>query len=206
MKKQSIWLKDLKIKKTKPLDKNISVDILIIGGGITGISTAYNLKDEKLKICLVEQNYIGSGVTSKSTAKINYLQETVYTDICKKYNKQIAKKYYDSQIYAINKINEIIKNENINCDLEKTESFIFTNNKAEINIIKNEKKLLKEFGSKVYEHSKIDIQLKSKYAISVKDTYTFHPIKYLYALKDICQNKGITIYEDTKIIKMTNFR
>ena len=76
MKKESIWLKDLKIKKNKPLDKDIEVDILIIGGGLTGISTAYNLRNEKMNICLVEQNFIGSGVTSKSTAKINYLQET----------------------------------------------------------------------------------------------------------------------------------
>ena len=48
MKKESIWLKDLKINKNKPLDKDIEVDILIIGGGLTGISTLYNLRNEML--------------------------------------------------------------------------------------------------------------------------------------------------------------
>jgi len=203
MKKESIWLKDLKIKKKKPLDKDIEVDVLIIGGGLTGISTAYNLRNEKLNICLVEQNFIGSGVTSKSTAKINYLQEVIYTDISKKYDKETAKKYYESQIYAIEKIKEIVKKENINCDFEQAESYTFTNKKEEIDTIKNEKELLEEFGAKVYEHTKIDLPLKSKYAISVKDTYIFHPIKYLYALKDICEKNNIKIYENTRIIEMT---
>lgn len=203
MKKESIWLQDLKINKNKPLDKDIEVDVLIIGGGLTGISTAYNLRNEKLNICLVEQNFIGSGVTSKSTAKINYLQEVIHTDIYNKYDKETARKYYQSQIYAIDKIKEIIKKENIDCDLEEAESYTFTNKKEEISTIKNEKEILEEFGAKVYEHTKIDLPLKSKYAISVKDTYVFHPIKYLYALKDICEKKGIQIYEDTRILKMT---
>ena len=203
MKKESIWLKDIKIVKNKPLNKDINVDVLIIGGGLTGISTLYNLRNEKLNICLVEQNFIGSGVTSKSTAKINYLQETVYTDIYNKYDKETAKKYYDSQIFAINKIKEIIKKENIDCNLEQAESYTFTNNKEEIRTIKNEKVLLEEFGAKVYEHTKIDLPLKSKYAISVKDTYVFHPIKYIQKLKEICEKHNLKIYEDTRIIEMT---
>ena len=203
MKKESIWLKDIKISKNKPLDKNINVDVLVIGGGLTGISTLYNLRNEKLNVCLVEQNFIGSGVTSKSTAKINYLQETVYTDIYNKYDKDTAKKYYDSQIYAINKIKEIIKKENIKCNFEQVESYTFTNKKEEIETIKNEKALLEEFGSTIYEHTKIDLPLKSKYAISVKDTYVFHPIKYILKLKEICEKKNLKIYEDTRIIDMT---
>lgn len=203
MKKESIWLKDLKISKNEPLNKDIEVDILIIGGGLTGISTLYNLRNEKKKICLVEQNFIGLGVTSKSTAKINYLQETIYTDIHNKYDKETSKKYYDSQIFAIKKIKEIIKNENINCNFEPVESYTFTNKKEEIATIKNEKLLLEEFGSKVYEHTKIDLPLKIKYAISVKDTYVFHPIKYIYALKEICEKHNLKIYENTRIIEMT---
>ena len=128
---ESVWSDSCKLKKRKVLDKDIEVDILIIGGGLTGISTLYNLRNEKLNICLVEQNFIGSGVTSKSTAKINYLQETIYTDIYNKYDKDTAKKYYDSQIYAIEKITEIIKKENINCDFEQAESYTFTNKKEE---------------------------------------------------------------------------
>lgn len=202
MKKQSLWTKELKLKTSETLNKDIDVDILIIGGGITGLSTAYHLKDEKLNICIVEQCHIGLGVTSKTTGKINYLQETIYKDIENKYSFDTVKKYFESQQFAINKIKEIIENENINCDFDKCESYIFTNDKEEIKKIKDEKEILEKMGAKVYEHKKLDNGLKSKYAISVKDTYIFHPIKYLYAIKDICEKNGIKIYEQTRIIEM----
>ena len=74
MKNKSIWL-DIKQKNIcRSLDKDIEVDVLIIGGGITGISAAYQLQNKNLKVCLVEQNEIASGVTSKTTGKISKIQ------------------------------------------------------------------------------------------------------------------------------------
>ena len=74
------------MKDDDSFNKNIEVDVLIIGGGITGLTTAYYLKDSNLNVCLVEKNYIGMGVTSKTTGKINYLQETIYSDLTSKYS------------------------------------------------------------------------------------------------------------------------
>ena len=67
MKTNSIWL-DTKNKNNRPkLTKDIEVDVLIIGGGMTGISTAYHLINTNLKVCLVERNTIASGVSSRTT-------------------------------------------------------------------------------------------------------------------------------------------
>lgn len=204
MKKESIWTKNLKFRNIIKLNKDIDVDVLIIGGGITGLTTAYYLKDSNLNVCLVEKNYIGMGVTSKTTGKINYLQETIYSDLTSKYSFETAKKYYESQKYAIGKIKKIIDSENIKCNFDKVESYIFTNDKNEINKIKNEKAILEKLNCKVKEHKNISINLKSKYAISVNDTYVFHPIKFLYSLKNICEKNNVKIYEQTKILNIKN--
>jgi glycine/D-amino acid oxidase-like deaminating enzyme len=71
----SIWNKSIKIRKKETLNKNLNVDILIIGGGMTGMTTTYYLQDQN--ICLVDANQIGHGVTLNSTAKINYFQERI---------------------------------------------------------------------------------------------------------------------------------
>lgn len=55
MKKNSIWTNLNAQNETTPLNNDIFVDVLIIGGGITGLSTAYHLKDSNLKVCLVEK-------------------------------------------------------------------------------------------------------------------------------------------------------
>lgn len=202
MKNKSIWTKDIEKSGMKILDKDIETDILIIGGGMTGITTAYFLKDSKYKITLVDQNLVGMGVTSKSTAKINYLQETIYTDLINNYSFNIASKYLESQIFAIEEINRIITKEKIKCDLEQVESFVFTDKKKEINKLKTENSFLKKNGVNVKEYKSISPKLKSKYAISVSDTYVFHPLKYLYSLKDICLQNNINIYEKTRIQKI----
>ena len=81
VKKESFWCKDVSVDNINSLDENIEVDVLIIGGGLSGICTAYYLRNSNLKVALVEQGFVGCGVTSKTTGKINYLQETIYSDL-----------------------------------------------------------------------------------------------------------------------------
>lgn len=197
--KKSIWVDGIELNNVRELNKNIKVDVLIIGGGMTGLNTAYFLSKSKLKVCVVEQNRIGMGVSSRTTGKINYLQETVYSDLERYYNIDVARMYLKSQKMAIRKIRSIINKEKIECDLDKVSSYVFTDDKDEVSKIEDEKYILRKMGVKVKEHNDIDIDLKCKYAISVDDTYVFHPVKYMYGLKKVCQRRGIKFYEKTRI-------
>ena len=199
MKYLSLWLKDYYDSKISVLDKNLDVDVLIIGGGITGLTTLYELASTKLKVALVDADLIGHGLSSKTTGKINYLQELIYQDLEKKYSIEVAKLYYESQKSAINKILTIIKKEKIKCNLEQTTSYVFTSNEEEINKLKYEKEILTSFGSNVLDYEGNIANVDSVYAIGVSDTYVFNPLKYLYSLKNICSHK-FPIYENTKII------
>ena len=122
----SIWNKNEVKREIKGLNKDIYTDILIIGAGMTGMNTAYFLKDKK--VCVVDANKVGNGVTLNSTAKINYFQERIYTKI-----KNKAGEYLKSQKYSIELLKRIIAENNINCDFKKVKSFVFANTKKEIN-------------------------------------------------------------------------
>ena len=93
MKKQSIWLKDFKNSITI-LDKDIDCDVLIIGAGITGLSTAYHLINSNLKVVVVDKDEIGNDVTARTTGKITYLQELIYTRL----KKELSEEFYDNII------------------------------------------------------------------------------------------------------------
>lgn len=195
---KSIWLDNIKSKEYKPLDKDISVDVLIIGGGITGISTAYHLMNQKLKVCLVDRNKIGEGISSKTTGKLTYLQDNIYTKLSNKYNINIAKQYLNSQKEAIKLVENIINKHNIKCNYTKTKSYLFTNNEYEINKVFHESELLKYMKIKVNEE-KIPLNIKYKYSISVNDTAYFNPVKYIKSLANIINKNNIDIYENTNI-------
>lgn len=186
-------------KVCQKLNKDISVDVLIIGGGITGISTAYHLINSGLKVCLVERNEIGSGVTSRTTGKLTYLQDNIYSKIKNYHGESKSKLYLDSQKDATKIVKEIIKKNDIDCDLEKVKSFVFSNSNDNM---QEEINLLKSFNVSIKESNSLPNKEKVNYSYYVNDTYVFHPLKYLYALKEKCLSENILIYENTKIVSI----
>lgn len=195
----SIWNINEKQRDIKELVSDKKVDILIIGAGITGMTSAYFLKDKD--ICVVDANRVGHGVTLNSTAKINYLQQSIYTDISTSTNYNNAVKYLKSQKEAINLIKNIIKEENIDCDFKNVPSYLFATSYEEVDVLEKEVKFLKRNNIDVIE-GKLPIKSNSLKSYYVEDTYIFNPIKYLNGLYNILTNKKISIYENTKITKI----
>lgn len=193
MKNTSIWLNE-KDESLRKIDKDMEVDVLIVGGGLTGLSTMLELKDSKLNVVLVERNTCGHGVTSRSTAKITYLQENIYANIRSLVSEEAASIYLKSQLDAIELLNNHIKKYKIDCNLTQVSSYLFTNDE------KNVEKLNQEYDFLVKNH--IDVKkekledVPNIMALKVDDTYTFNPLKYVLALKNILSNH---IYEHSKV-------
>lgn len=191
----SIWKSFLHDKKT--LNENKKVDVLIIGGGLSGLLTAYYLKDKNLNISILEARTIGSGVTKNTTAKITYLQERIYSRISSFLGQETSKVYLNSQLKAIKEYKKIIEKENIDCDFIKTPSYVFSNTKKEIKKLNKEINFLKKEGIKI-EESPLPINTKYYSSFKVEDTYTFNPLKFLNGIYDIIKDK-INIYENTTV-------
>lgn len=168
------------------------LDVAIIGGGITGLSTAYYLRDSNLKVAVFEQGKIGMGVTSRSTAKITYLQGDIYQRLGDK-----AKSYYLSQKEAIWELLKIIEDGNISCELEEVPSILFCLNKENDSKIRAEKQLLESFGAHPYEVEHPNISS----GIGISDSYVFHPLKFLSGLSNTLISK-VLIYENTLVFDM----
>lgn len=194
----SIWKNNK--KETKTTRKNIETDILIIGGGITGMTTTLYLQDKKQKTILIEANKIGSGITNKTTGKINIMQEYIYQTIEKETNKKTAENYLKSQIYATKELKKLINKYNINCDIEENESYLFTNDIANIKKIKKEKHILSK-KIKCETIKELPNKYPCIYGIKTK-SYVFNPLKYINEIYNICKNK-IEIYEYTRALSIT---
>ena len=197
MKNISIWKDTITSKKYNKLDKDIDVDVLIIGGGITGISTLYHLKNSNLNCALVEQGRIGYSTTSNSTGKLNYLQNDLIDNIRKTFNDKVASIYLKSQIEIIKEIVNTIKSNKIDCDLERTKAYLYTNKDNEIDKIKKLESFLNK--NNIKTNCTDNSLVKSKYMIEVNNTYLIHPLKFIYGLLN---NNKYSLYEDTSIKKI----
>lgn len=194
----SIWTLNEKKRPINKLNADLDVDTLIIGGGITGLTCAYFLKDLE-NVCLVDADIIGHGVTMNSTAKINYFQQCIYTNIADNdYDKAVI--YLKSQKEAISLIKNIIEKENISCDFENVPSYVFASSKDEVVFLENEVKFLRDNHCEVIKKEP-PINCNCYEGYCVDDTYIFNPIKYLNGLYNILKNK-ISIYENSRIFEV----
>lgn len=194
MKIKSIWEEDLSSNYLN-LNKNIECDILIIGGGISGILSAYYLNNSNLNIVLVERNKLLSATTSKMTAKVTLLQ-----DILTKIDNKYLLTYLHSQLAGLNLLKSNINKLNIKCDFCKNDSYLYTTKFKNINKIKKIENIFNKLNIDI-KKDKIPIkELKSVYSIKSNLSYEINPIKYLNSIIKSLNN--VNIYENTNIIKV----
>ena len=200
---KSLWQKDIKNTKYKTVEENKKTDILIIGAGLTGLSTGYNFINKNYNVIIIDSNKFLYGATSKSTGKITYLQELKYQDIQSVYDYDTAKLYYESQKDAIKMIKNIINKNDINCDLKKVNTITYTKDEKELKKFKDEKSILTKLGVKYYESSSDLVYHNIKDMIVVKDSYIFNPVKYMNGLLNaINKSKNIKVYENSLATKI----
>lgn len=200
MKRYSIWKEHVKMRSYESLDRDLDIDVLIIGGGLTGISTLYHLGRSNLRVALVEQNKIGMGVTSNSTGKLTFLQDNIYHKLLSNFDFDTASMYLKSQREAIQLAVDIIENNKIDCELEKTNSYVYTNQEQDMDKLDELKNFLKSNDISVLEDWEGEGVVESCGVVGVTDTYLFHPVKFIYGLLGHVSFQNI--YENTSIKKI----
>ena len=189
---ESIWKNNSQKVHFDTLNENKSTDVLIIGGGITGLLCAYKLKNAGIDCILAEATEICAGITKNTTAKITLQHGLIYDKMIKRFGKVKARLYLESQIKACEEYAKLC--ENIDCDFKISDSYVYSLN--------NRKKIEKEItaltllGIKAELSSAKELPFSVAGAVCIKNQAQFNPLKFLYAVA-----KDLPIYEHTKVIE-----
>ena len=199
----SFWIENFKNKTYPTLNENIDVDVCIIGGGITGISCGYYLSKNNLKVCILEKDKVMEKTSGHTTAKITSQHGLIYKYLYDSYGKDTAKKYLDSNQEAITNIKNIIDTENIDCDFEFQNNYIYTTDANSVKKIKDEIKTLEKLDYSPRFLDKIQLPVKDvKGAIEFHHQAQFNPIKYTEGLSEYITNHNGQIFEHSKVLKL----
>ena len=196
----SYWVDTTTRPKFPKLDKNIDTDICIIGAGITGIMTAYMLLDKGLKITIIDKGEICSGVTENTTAKITSQHGLIYNYLEVTFGTEFASLYLESNKKAIDTIENIIKKENIECEFERVDNYIYTCKDEYVQKIKDEVETINRLGVEAKLLDKIKLPFEIKAGIKLPTQAKFHPLKYLYKIVEILKRSGVDIYTNSIVI------
>lgn len=199
---KSYWIKSSVGGNYGRLDKDIETDILVIGGGITGVALSYLLAKQGLEVVLVDADNLCMGSSGRNTGKVTVQHDDFYWRIEKKYGTNAAKLYYEANNEGLNFIEKSIKENNINCNFEKLPSYVFTEKDSYIDDIKREYETCKKIGIDCNYHNSLALPLDVKAAISFNNQAQFNPKQYIDSLAKCATKLGMKIYENTPIVDL----
>lgn len=197
---QSYWIGSTSNTNYPTLNEDISVDIAIVGGGLVGISCAYLLKKEGLRVAVLEAGHIAKGTTGHTTAKITSQHELIYNKLKNQMGEELARQYADANETAIQEIRKIAETNNIQCDYIVQPAFVYTQQNEYTKKISDEVKAASSLGIKASYIEEIPFSISIKAAVRFDNQAQFHPLKYLLALAETIPDKGCHIFEQTRAI------
>ena len=108
-----------------PLDGKHTVDACIIGAGIAGLATAYQLVSDGLKVAVLDNGTIGGGETGRSTAHLSCAIDDRFYRIEELHGEEGARIAYESHASGIQWFDRITAREGIDCELQRVDGFLF---------------------------------------------------------------------------------
>lgn len=184
----SIWTENINMPHFQTLKGNIKTDVLIIGGGITGILCAYFLQKHGIDYVLAEGRTICSGTTKNTTAKITSQHGLIYHELLKNFGIERAKLYLEANQESVKRYAELCKH--IECDFQQKTSYVYS--------MDHRKKLEKEawalgiMGYPIKFSETTELPFSVAGAIGFPDQAQFHPLKFLSQISG-----NLKIYEHT---------
>ncbi|MBK0404698.1 FAD-dependent oxidoreductase [Adhaeribacter sp. BT258] len=196
----SCWMPEVKMPATKPLENDITCDVCIVGAGLAGITTAYLLQKEGKKVVVLDKGPIGGGETGRTTAHLSDALDDRYEKIIQVHGVKGAMLAAESHAAAIDKIEEIVKQENIDCDFQRTKGYLFLLPSDKEEELDKELEATHKIGyTEVIKLQHNPIQTLSKGPVlCFPDQGQFHPMKYLAALAQIILDNGGHIFTDSQ--------
>jgi glycine/D-amino acid oxidase-like deaminating enzyme/nitrite reductase/ring-hydroxylating ferredoxin subunit len=183
--------------------RDLSFDVIIAGGGITGITTALLLQKAGKSVLIAEAKSIGFGTTGGTTAHLNTFLDTPYYTIQSKFNDSKAQLTAKAVQDALDLIKQNVTKYGIDCGYKELSGYLFSQDQKQSEELEDIIKSAQECQVKCSWTKAIPVPIPFQKAIEFPGQATFHPLRYVTALAEIFENAGGIILENCRVQDVT---
>ncbi|MFC6999790.1 FAD-dependent oxidoreductase [Rufibacter roseus] len=197
----SVWQPGVSLPATQPLTESITTDVCIVGAGIAGMTTAYLLAKEGKRVVVLDAGEICGGETGRTTAHLSWALDDRFHTLIKTLGKANALLAYESHRDAIKRIEQIIEDEDIDCDFMRLPGYLFLGATDTEDQLDQELQACHELGLKEVVKLKQCplLNISDGPCLVFPDQGQFHPTKYVSSLARYVLDHGGQIFTNSHV-------
>lgn len=198
----SLWVGTSEVTRFHELHGDLTTEVVVVGAGIAGLTTAALLKADGARVVLVEAGRVAAGVTGYTTAKLTVLHGLVFDDLVQAFGEEGARTYADANLAGMTTVAELAVRHGIDCDLERRPAYTYTTDPAMVDKVRAEVSAAQRLGLPAAFTTDTDLPYPVEGAIRVADQRQFHPRKYCIGLARAVDGAGSAVYEGTRALSV----
>jgi glycine/D-amino acid oxidase-like deaminating enzyme/nitrite reductase/ring-hydroxylating ferredoxin subunit len=203
---RSFWMETAPAIEASPLAANAQCDVVVVGSGIAGLSTAYELARFERRVIVIDRGRVGRGMTARTTAHLATELDDFYSELIRVRGEQEARIYYDSQVAAVNRIEAICREEGIDADFARVDGYLMPAEESHRADLEEEYDACRSIGVDVEWVDRAPMPgLDSGPALRFPNQGRFHPSKYLAGLACAITARGGRLHSDTAYLGQKEF-
>jgi glycine/D-amino acid oxidase-like deaminating enzyme/nitrite reductase/ring-hydroxylating ferredoxin subunit len=194
----SVWLATAGRPAHPPLDRDLDVDVVVVGAGITGLTTALLLQQRGATVAVVEADRVGARTTGRTTGKLSSQHGLHHHQLRSQAGDDVARTYAEANQAAIATIERLAGECDADCDLVRAPSYLWTVDPDRVQDLRAEDEAARALGLPSTFTTETDLPFEVAGAVRFDDQAHFHAIRYADALARTFAARGGTIVEQTR--------
>jgi glycine/D-amino acid oxidase-like deaminating enzyme len=198
----SLWMETATVPEAPVLDTDRTVDVVVVGSGIAGLSTAYELTHSGKSVCVLDRGDLVGGMTSRTSAHLTSNIDDLFSELIGLRGADEARAYMHARLKAIDRIEEIQSAENIDCDFRRVDGYLFPARTDDQSTLEKEFEACRKIGfpgAEWVDETPIPDAGTGR-SLLFPNQARFHPRKYAAGLIRAIKAHGGELYANTPVV------
>lgn len=196
----SLWRDSYKDIHYPQLQHDQTADVVVVGAGITGLTSAYLLKRAGLKVIVLDKDTVGGGTTGRTTGKVTAQHNLIYDRLIQSRGKDVAQMYADANQAALEKVQQIIDEEKIECDWKRDDNYVYTTDSSQAKTFQDEAAAAQSLGLPAEFMTSSPLPFEIAAAVKFSNQAKFNAQKYLLGVAAAVHGDDSYVYQHSNVI------